>query len=304
MTPHASPLRPEPLTRFLRQLGPRYQADIRAGSEATKDAYLPFLAAAPKDGVKVTRNLSYGAHARHVLDVYAPEGARDAPVVAFVHGGAFVRGDKEINPQIYGNVLIWFARRGCIGVNVEYRLAPEAAWPGGGRDVGAACAWIRRSIAEYGGDPRRICLIGHSAGGTHAATYAFDPALGDFGRDISALVLMSARTRADAGPENPNAAAVQAYFGRDEALYEARSPVAHAAASKLPLMIVCAQYENPLLDLYNLELAHRIALARRAAPRFITAADHNHISLVAHFNSGEEWIGEQILEFFASTFAA
>lgn len=304
MTPHAKPIRPEPLTRFLREIGPRYQRDIRAGSDATKDAYLPFLAAAPKAGIKVARNVAYGEHPRCVLDIFSPENVQGAPVVVFVHGGAFVRGDKEINPEIYANVLTWFARRGCVGVNIEYRLAPEAAYPEGGRDVGAACAWVKRAIAGYGGDPQRICLIGHSAGGTHAATYAFDPVLGQYGGDISALVLMSARTRADAGPENPNAAAVQGYFGKDESLYEERSPVAYAAASKLPMMIICAQYENPLLDLYNLELALRVANERRVAPRFITAADHNHISLVAHFNSGEEWIGEQILDFFASTFAA
>ncbi|HEY4371412.1 MAG TPA: alpha/beta hydrolase [Burkholderiales bacterium] len=303
MTPHATPIRPEPLTRFLREIGPRYQADIRAGSDATKEAYLPFLAAAPKAGVKLTRDVAYAQHARCVLDIYAPEGARNAPVVAFVHGGAFVRGDKDINAEIYGNVLTWFARRGCIGVNIEYRLAGEAPYPEGGRDVGAACAWIKNSIVEYGGDAQRFCLIGHSAGGTHAATYAFDPALGQFGRDISALVLMSARTRADALPSNPNAAAVQSYFGQDTGLFESRSPVTHAAASRLPMMLVCAEYENPLLDVYNLELAHRVARARGRAPRFIIAADHNHISLVAQFNSGEDWIGEQILDFFASTFA-
>jgi acetyl esterase/lipase len=297
-----APLRPEPLTRFLRELGPRYAGDIRAGSDATKNAYLPYLAAAPKGDLSVTRNLAYGSHARQVLDVYVPRSAREAPVVVFVHGGAFVRGDREVNAEIYANVLTWFARHGCVGVNVEYRLAPEAPWPEGGRDVADACAWVRESIGGYGGDPRRVCLVGHSAGGTHAATYAFDPALGLYGRDISALVLMSARVHADARPENPNAAAVRAYFGADEALYAQRSPLTHAAASKLPVMIACAQYENPLLDLYSLDLARCLAQARGSAPRFVMAADHNHMSLMAHFNSGETWLGEQILDFFAATF--
>ncbi|HEX4329437.1 MAG TPA: alpha/beta hydrolase [Burkholderiales bacterium] len=300
----AAGVRPEALTRFLRDLGPRWQSNIRDASDATKAAYLPHLAAAPKEGVEVTRDIAYAPHPRCTLDVYRSTGAQNAPVMMFVHGGAFVRGDKNINAEMYGNVLTWFARRGCVGINVEYRQPPEAVYPEGGRDIAAACAWVKQSIAGFGGDPRRVCLIGHSAGGTHAATYAFDPRLGDFGRDIAALVLMSARLRVDAGPENPNAAGVQAYFGTDESQYEARSPVSHAADSKLPMFIICAQYENPLLDLYSMELAHRVAMARRVAPRFLSVADHNHMSLVAHFNTGEEFVGEEILDFCATAFAA
>jgi acetyl esterase len=305
MTPHrAAGARPEALTRFLRELGPRWSSNIRESSDATKAAYLPHLAAAPKDGVEVTRDIAYARPARCTLDVYRPAGAQNAPVMMFVHGGAFVRGDKNINAEMYGNVLTWFARRGYVGVNVEYRQPPEAVYPEGGRDIAAACAWVHESIATFGGDPARVCLIGHSAGGTHAATYAYDPQLGAFGKHIACLVLMSARLRVDAGAENPNAAGVQAYFGLDESLYEVRSPVTHAAASALPVFIICAQYENPLLDLYSLETAHRIALARRVAPRFVTVADHNHMSLVAHFNTGEEFTGEEILDFCASAFAA
>jgi len=305
LIPHrAAGTRPAALTRFLRELGPRWQSNIRDASDRTKEAYLPHLAAAPKQGVEVTRDIAYAAHPRCTLDVYRPADAQNAPVMVFVHGGAFVRGDKNINAEMYANVLTWFARRGCVGVNVEYRQPPEAVYPEGGRDIAAACAWVNQSIAAYGGDPRRVCLIGHSAGGTHAATYAFDPQLGTFGEHIACLVLMSARLRVDASVENPNAAGVQAYFGADEAQYEARSPVNHAADSKLPVFVICAEYENPLLDLYSLELAYRMALARRVAPRFLSVADHNHMSLVAHFNSGEDFTGEEILDFCAAAFAA
>ena len=79
------------------------------------------------------RRLAYGAHARQVLDVFSPAGARAAPVMMFVHGGAFVRGDKRVTGELYENVLHWFARQGFVGVNIEYRLAPEAAYPGGAR---------------------------------------------------------------------------------------------------------------------------------------------------------------------------
>jgi hypothetical protein len=120
------------------------------------------------------------------------------------------------------------------------------------------------------------------------------------GHGLAGLVLISGRLRADARPDNPNAAAVKAYFGDDESLYEARSPVAHAAHLDVPVFIAVAEYENPLLDVYGAEFLHRVSAARGRAPRFMRLPGHNHISIVAHFNSGEETLGPEILEFFAA----
>lgn len=293
--------RSEDLDRLLRELGPVWQQDIRSAGDRVKEAYLPLLMAAPREGVNIHRDLPYGAHARQVLDVYQPQGAHKAPVVVFVHGGAFVRGAKDINAAMYGNVLTWFARQGCVGVNVEYRLAPEAQHPHGALDVAAACAWVTEHIGEFGGDPARICLVGHSAGGTHAATYACDPALDPLRRDIACLVLVSARLSADTLPENPNAGGVRAYYGEDSRGYPMHSPMAHAARLAVPVFVVNAQYENPLLDVYAAEFTHRIAQAHRVAPRHMSMAEHNHVSVMAHFNSGEQLLGEQILDFFAAT---
>ena len=285
--------------RLMETIGPLWGRDIQKYRDHVVAAYSPILALAPKSGVDVVRDASYGPHARQVVDVFTPAGARKAPVVLFVHGGAFVRGDKRINDEIYDNVLFWFARHGMVGVNVEFRLAPEGVWPAGADDIASVITWVKANIAGLGGDPESIFVIGHSAGGTHVATHAYDPAAGYLGRDVKGIVLLSARLTADVLPENPNAAGVRAYFGIDESLYEARSPMAHAAASALPVMIAIAEYENPLLDLYGLELAHRIAVARRRAPRFMRLAGHNHISMVAHFNTGEDLLGRAILEFFA-----
>lgn len=292
--------RPAELDTLLREIGPLWQQDIRAAGDRVKAAYLPVLMAAPRDGIAVTRDLAYGTHPRQVLDVYRPATAREAPVVLFVHGGAFVRGAKDINDAMYGNVLRWFARQGCVGVNVEYRLAPEAPHPQGALDVAAACAWVAEHIGDFGGDPQRVCLIGHSAGGTHAASLACDPSLSHLRRGVNCLVLVSARLRADCLPQNPNAAGVRAYFGDDEAGHAALAPMAHAAHLRLPLFVVNAQYENPLLDVYAAEFVHRVAVARGVAPRHTTMAQHNHVSIVAHFDSGEQRLGEQILDFFAA----
>ncbi len=298
---------PEAARRAMAQIGPVWGSDIQKHRDMVIAAYAPLLAQSPKDGCNAIRDIAYGAHPRQVLDVFKPDVARDvkgakgAPVVIFVHGGAFVRGDRNVDAEIYSNTLWWFARKGVIGINMEYRLAPEAMYPGGAEDVGAAVAWARAHAAEYGGDPDKIFLIGHSAGGTHAAGYAFDPAIRPAaGHGLAGLILISARVRADVEAENPNAFAVKAYFGEDASLYERRSPVTHAAGSKLPTFIVIAEFENPLLDVYGAELLHRMSVAARRAPRFMRLTRHNHTSIVAHFNTGEDLLGNEILDFIAT----
>ena len=287
------------IDELLATIGPVWHTDIRRHSQAIKDAYAPLLQAAANHGIAVARDLAYGPDPRQRLDVFRPAAAQGVPVVVFVHGGAFVRGDKRTSEEIYDNVLYWFARQGWVGINVEYRLAPESSYPGGARDVALALGWVRQHVAAHGGDPDRVMLIGHSAGGTHAATCVFDPAVAAEPASARALVLISARLRADRRPENPNAEGVAAYHGSDDSLDEARSPVSHASRSALPVFVVVAEHENPLLDMYGLEFAHRLASARGRAPRFLQMRGHNHMSIVAHFNSGEEQLGREILAFFA-----
>jgi acetyl esterase/lipase len=291
---------PDALRRLMAELGPVWARDIRAHRNQVWAAFEPLLRAAATDGVDCTRDIRYGEHPRHVLDVYRPSGGvrgTRRPVVVFVHGGAFVRGERNISDVAYANVLTWFARQGLVGVNMEYRLAPEAPWPAGADDVAAVVRWIEGHVAEYGGDARNVVLIGHSSGGTHVASYVFDPHLGYLGHGVRGAVLLSARLRADRLSINPNAAGVEAYFGQDEALLARRSPVTHAAASARPVLIAVAQFENPLLDVYGAEMAQRVGAARGQLPRFLQLAGHNHISMVAHFNTGEETLGREILAF-------
>lgn len=289
---------PESARKVMADIGPIWGQDIQKHRDMTLEVYLPLLAAAPKAGVEKIHDIAYGRHPRQVMDIFRPAGKKNMPVALFVHGGAFVRGDKCVNDEVYDNVLYWFARQGVLGINLEYRLAPEAAYPGVTDDMALAIAWVKAHAAGFGGDPESIFLVGHSAGATHVAAYAWDPASGYLGRDLKGMVLISGRLRADVSPENPNAAGVKAYWGADESLYEARSPVTHAGASKLPLMIANAEFENPLLDIYGLEAAWRIAEARRRAPRYVRLTGHNHTSIVAHFNTEEEILGREILDFF------
>ena len=157
----------------LAEVGPVWGKDIAGNLAKTLEVYAPILRDAPKSGIKVTRDQGYGPDARHRADMYQPDAGSAMPVVVFIHGGAYVRGERDVSPEVYGNVATYFARQGMLGVNATYRLAPATQWPGAAEDVGALVRWLRANAARFGGDPTRLYLIGHSAGATHVATYAY-----------------------------------------------------------------------------------------------------------------------------------
>ncbi len=295
------------MEHLLREIGPRWAEDINKHRAQVIEAYTPLLAANPLPGLEVTRDIAYGAHARQRLDIYQGREARRTgarlPLMVFVHGGAFLRGQKDSNEQIYGNVPRLFARHGFVGVNIEYRLAPEASFPAGSQDLALALDWLRANAAGFGGDARRMLLVGHSAGGAHVATLLGDPRLqalaGPLMTHIAGAVLISARLRADQRADNPNAAGVRAYFGDDEHRYESDSPVSHAEHVRVPLLLAVAQYENPWLDVYAMELAHRVGLAQGRSPQLVWVPEHNHTSIVAHLDSGigDDSFGQRLLSF-------
>ncbi|WP_326539287.1 alpha/beta hydrolase [Pseudorhodoferax sp.] len=290
---------------LLAALGPQWARDINGHRDQVVAHYAALLAPLEAGGPAIDRDLAYGTAQRQVLDVHFDPrwqpGTRD--VVVFLHGGAFVRGRKSVNGRVYDNVAHWFARQGIVGVNVEYRLAPQAPYPAGAQDVAQAFRWVQRHIARYGGRPDRIFLMGHSAGGCHVASAVFDPAVAAIaGAELAGAVLVSARLRADVLPDNPNADGVRAYFGADAALYEQRSPASHVQTSNVPLLVAVAQYENPHLDRYGEEFYQRaLQPPRTALTRFVRLDLHNHTSIVAHFGSGEDSLGPEITRFMAQT---
>src|SRR5262249_49488468 len=118
------------------------------------------LADAPAQDVK--RNIPYAepAHARQVLDVYAPHHAKNVPVVFWIHGGGWQTGDKtsvQLKPQ-------FFVDKGFVFVSSNYRLLPEVDIATIVCDVAKSIRWVHDHIAEHGGDPNRLLIMGHSAG--------------------------------------------------------------------------------------------------------------------------------------------
>ena len=115
-------------------------------------------------------NHAYGPDPRQQLDVYSPKDAKDRPVVVFFHGGSWTEGRRGL----YRFVGAALAERGIVTVLPDYRLYPQVEFPVLIDDGALALAWVQQHAQEFGGDPRRIVLMGHSAGGHEAAFLAYD----------------------------------------------------------------------------------------------------------------------------------
>jgi acetyl esterase/lipase len=127
--------------------------------------------------MQLVRNVAYGPEPRHRLDVWrtstTPTGA---PVIFYIHGGAWTFGDKREQGR---PMLHEFMARGWVVVTCNYRLAPRHPWPAQIEDVVRTLAWVKRNVADFGGDPDRVVVSGLSAGGHLAALVALaadDPA--------------------------------------------------------------------------------------------------------------------------------
>ncbi len=131
----------------------------------------------PSSGYKKTSGIAYGQDARQVLDVYVPADtdkasiANKRPVVVFFYGGSWQNGDRA-NYLFVAQAL---TSRGYVAVLPDYRTYPETAFPGFVDDAAAAVRWTRDHASEFGGDPGRLFVMGHSAGAQIAALITLDP---------------------------------------------------------------------------------------------------------------------------------
>ena len=194
----------------------------------------------------VRRNLPYAGvdDEKRTLDVYAPAGAKGLPVVFWIHGGGWQGGDKtdvKLKPQ-------WFMDKGFVFVSTNYRLLPAVDMETLTRDVAKSFRWVQATIADYGGDPRRVLVGGHSAGAQLAALLCTDekylnaegvsfdvlkgcvPVDGDT-YDVPAIIEV-AETRWRVHGMPPQKFGHRAKFGDDPAKHRDFSAVNHVAKGK------------------------------------------------------------------------
>ncbi|WPP00499.1 alpha/beta hydrolase [Pseudomonas sp. HR96] len=127
----------------------------------------------PDRGYHLVAGIDYGQGPRQQLDLYQPSTPLPAhPVVVFFYGGSWNSGQRGD----YRFVAQALASRGILVAVADYRLYPQVRYPAFLDDNAQAVAWVYRHVAEYGGNPQRLFLMGHSSGAYNAAMLALDPA--------------------------------------------------------------------------------------------------------------------------------
>lgn len=241
-------------------------------------ALFPFIAQA---GV-VKTDLAYGDHPLQKLDLHIPDTPTKAPVMVYIHGGGWRRGDKAA----VGLKPAFFNGKGWIFVSVNYRLLPEGQHPANVNDVALAVAKVHDSIVEMGGDPERLFVMGHSAGAHLACLVATDSKpLEKAGKPLSIVKgVISLDTNAYDLPTLVGTAMKPFYdsvFGTEEGVLKDASPQLHVAAGKgIPPFLICysrgmGERAEPVRT--AAAEAFRAALEKAGIPaEVIAATDRNH----------------------------
>jgi triacylglycerol lipase len=287
-----NPFHTENIRTRIRELGAKFDETIL---HATREVYRPTVVSSAKsESLHVAADIQYGPAERHRLDVFT-EGCVNAPVLIYVHGGGFVAGDKQSDSNFYSNVGRYFASAGFMAITMNYRLAPQHAWPAGPQDIQRVVDWVIGNASRYGGNARNIGLFGQSAGATHVATYLFDPSFHEHAsRSLRTAVLFSGMYDLSAAQMT---AGSRSYFGDDVELYDERSPLRHVENSRVPLLLGTAELDPGELAAQTYALAQAISRRDGRSPSFAWLRGHNHVSTVHSLGSAQNDVGRRLTAF-------
>lgn len=230
----------------------------------------------PARGFERVEAIAYGEHPRHRLDVYVPrvEGFQALPVVVFFYGGAWQGGER-------GQYLFMaeaLASRGFVVVVPDYRVYPQVRYPAFVEDAARAVAWTAAHIVAHRGDPKRLVLMGHSAGAHIAAMLAYNRRFLDGGTRASVRGFVGL-----AGPYDfkPSETVIEEILGAEGGA-AAAMPARWVRGGEPPSLLLTGD-KDTRVDPGNTE---RLARALRAAGSPVEVRRYpalNHSTLLLHF---------------------
>lgn len=227
------------------------------------------LPSEPPESVRAELDLTYGRTPQQELklDIYRPKTDAVLPACVLVHGGGWIKGDKEK----FRPLAIALAERGYVVANIEYRLAGAAKYPAGVQDCLLAVRWLRANAGRFGADPKRIGAWGGSAGGHLVGMMAgalpveryVVGDLGDVSPAVQATCIMAGPTDLTNATfvENLRKAGETSnnfeWFGKlyDDApeLYREASPITHFTKATGPVLFLTGDLDNPGRDTAGME---------------------------------------------------
>jgi acetyl esterase/lipase len=256
----------------------------------------------PAHAQEIKRDIPYikNADKLQTLDVYSPANAKSLPVVFWIHGGGWQGGDKSemyMKPQVFNG-------KGFVLVSTNYRLLPSVDMATLTRDVAKSIRWVHDHIAEYGGDPKRLLIMGHSAGAQLAALICTDesylkeeglsfaiikgcvPVDGDT-YDIPAMIEVAEMRQRLHGLPLPKFGH-RIKFGNDAEKHKAFSAVTHVAKNKgIPPFLILYVANHPDVTAQALRLGNVLKAADVPVTVF-GAKETTHIKINADLGRSDD----------------
>jgi acetyl esterase/lipase len=261
--------------------------------------------AAAEQSVRVVRDIPYRtgeAGDKNKLDLYVPAGRTNVPVIVSLYGGGLMRGDKKEQSFVGQR----FASAGFVTAVVNYRLSPEVSHPVHVQDAAAAVAWVKRHIAEHGGNPGQTFVIGHSAGAYLAALLATDErylAAHQLSlRDIRGVVPVSAFfwvERSGVAPDRD-----KSVWGTDRQVWIDASPAHHLHPRVPPMLVLYADGDEPWRRDQTTEAVQALKAAGGRAVEVAQIMGRSHATIWSRLNEDGDEVSERIVQFVRRTIGA
>ena len=249
-------------------------------------------------GIAAHRDIDYiiGAEyaaGRDRLDVFMPAEISDAPVIVFLHGGGLLIGDKSQGLSLAESLV----PRGIGVVATNYRLSPGVSHPAHVQDAAAAFAWTIKHIENYGGDPKRVYLAGHSAGAYMATLLALDDSyLHELGLSESSVRGMIAISPflyvEEVAPDRP-----KSVWGSDTSTWRQASPTSHVGSWRPPLLFVYADRDA---EWRRDQIKRAVAVLESAGQErveMVEIQDRDHLSIIEKLVEGDDLASSRIADF-------
>ncbi len=255
----------------------------------------------------IDSDISYASATKNELDLYLPTTTK-FPVILFIHGGSFVSGDRKDFP--YAQIGEVFQKQGIACAVMSYRLLQDSVWPAQPRDVAKAIRWLKDHISEYGGDPSRIYIVGHSSGGHLSALVSTDTLyLSEVGMhldEIAGCVSMGAMMSDGGSLENLSDSEQRSLFRNDwffkifgkKENFQRSLPICHINASVPRMLLVLADeelYDPPKLK--TVEEFVRKAEYYNVLAAYIIIPHRSHMGTVTEMVNSNDVTVQKILSF-------
>ena len=227
------------------------------------------------------------------LDIYAPKEARKAPVLLFYHGGGLVEGDKNEMEFAAGR----FVSEGIVVVFANYRLSPGVTHPAHMEDAAQAFAWVKENISEYGGNPNKVFISGHSAGGYLAVLLGMDDRyMTPYNfqlKDVSGVIGVSPYLYV----EETARVRDKSIWGTDTTVWKSASVSPYISNKKPPMLLLYADGDDDWRKRHNETLAKALRKEGNSNVQVYEVTNRDHGSLWGKINEKGDRVSTLMVSF-------